>query len=295
MNARYAKAHMKIDQTIPANLQADLRQALEARALFQQTQDLMYLESAAAALQRVLLNPSFSSTAADFQGEIYDWMAYAATHLYQRKGGLANLEVAALAYQQAMDKIPTNLAERSSLLHNYGDIRLQLYDTTNRSDDLSQAVAALEIAYDLTPVESPDWSARASSLANGLSALSRATGRINILHQAVQVVEEAVIAGEILSEAEQALYHGRLGTILRQRYIRLSVAEDLDRAVDALEHAVKLVSKGSPEQSSYQINLANALRSRFEQLGSLADLDRAIESYAAAVNSTLESSPYLAI
>ena len=61
--------------------------------------------------------------------------------------------------------------------------------------------------------------------------------------------------------------------------------EDLDRAIETSEQAVKSTPVDHPNRATRLNSLGNALQSRFEMMGSMEDLDRAIETNEQGANS----------
>jgi CHAT domain-containing protein/tetratricopeptide (TPR) repeat protein len=93
-------------------------------------------------------------------------------------------------------------------------------------------------------------------------------------------------------KAQEPAASGNPGVELLERYWRSGQADDLDRALAALEEALA-TAEDAVERARQLSNLGLALQERYDRLGDLADLERAIAGHQQAVMLTSSSSPDL--
>ncbi len=84
------------------------------------------------------------------------------------------------------------------------------------------------------------------------------------------------------------------GVIFVRRYRAGGRVDDLNRALDLWEQAVKVTPPNSPDLATYLSNLGNGFGERFERTGRETDLEAAIRAFQQAVKVTPPDSPALA-
>ncbi|MFI7107053.1 CHAT domain-containing protein [Nonomuraea sp. NPDC050227] len=76
--------------------------------------------------------------------------------------------------------------------------------------------------------------------------------------------------------AHSLFVYATLGDLLLDRFQRLGMDEDLEKAIGVLREGLAVVPEAEPERDVLWISLSGALRLRYERSGSLADLDESI-------------------
>ncbi|KAI3326476.1 CHAT domain-containing protein [Xylariaceae sp. AK1471] len=203
---------------------------------------------------------------------------------------------------------------------------LLLFDKTQSTESLDQAVQQTEGWLAVTPIDHPDRTRRShvldmlvarqhqyDLLSEDIISMfleSRQESRpggydreISSLNEgAVRLAENYRHSGRLedLNEAigmmDQAMkMAGRyiqpymmsnLGAFLGMRFDRTGSIDDLNRAVNVADQAVNATPADHPDRAMYLNNLGNRLGTRFERTGSINDLNRAVYVADQAVNAT---------
>ncbi|KAM0415700.1 hypothetical protein ACHAPT_013340 [Fusarium lateritium] len=79
--------------------------------------------------------------------------------------------------------------------------------------------------------------------------------------------------------------------MLRMQFERVGSMDDLNRAIEVADMAVKATSQDHPDRAHFLSNLGNWLDRRFERTGSIDDLNRALDVAEIAVKATPQDHP----
>jgi tetratricopeptide (TPR) repeat protein len=177
--------------------------------------------------------------------------------------------------REALAAAPTDRAMRGVLLSNLSDLLQDLFDRAKRIELLEEAVDRGRAAVAVTPAERGVDVIRAlTHLGNGLASLSRNTGELAPLAEAVQVKRQAVA----LTTADSP-YRGKclsnLANALAALAERTGQLELLEEAVQAGADALAAVPEGHPDRALALSNLGLKLRALYLRTG---DLDLPVEA-----------------
>ena len=278
--------------TISSEFQADLRRAVEAEVRYHEKSDLVALDEAAAAWERILQHPDFAALEASFRLAVLNDAGGVYLRRYWAIGRLEDLTRAIQAYEQAVAQTPAGSPGLPRHLSNLGNGLSARYARTGWLPDLERAIQAYEQAVAQTPAGSPNLPGCLNNLGNGLRERYARTGELPDLECAIQAWDQAV-AQTPAGSPDLPGYLSNLGNGLRERYGRTGELPDLERAIWAYKQAVRESPASSPECAAILNNLGLGLRTRYMRTGQLPDLERAIQAYEQAVAQTPTGSPDL--
>jgi tetratricopeptide (TPR) repeat protein/CHAT domain-containing protein len=90
----------------------------------------------------------------------------------------------------------------------------------------------------------------------------------------------------LLDHSNQVGLLNNLGAMLRLRFKRTGAMDDLNRAVEIVDQAVRATPLDHPDRAGQLSSLGNLLGRRFERTGAMDDLNRAVEVADQAVSAT---------
>lgn len=163
----------------------------------------------------------------------------------------ADLDAAIRALRQAAESLRETQARRAPTLDNLGGALAERFQKAGDPDDLDHAVGSFEEAVAALP---PDAPARPGSLAN--------------------------LAGTLLIRHDERSGPSAGGS-----------SGDLDRAVDLLEEAERLLSPGSRLEPAVLGALTSAWRRRYQRTGAEADLEQAMRHGERAIAAARPGTP----
>ncbi|OIW32560.1 hypothetical protein CONLIGDRAFT_678948 [Coniochaeta ligniaria NRRL 30616] len=103
--------------------------------------------------------------------------------------------------------------------------------------------------------------------------------------------DEQTVAATLADHPERATRQNNLATSLMRRYEWIGVLDDLNRAIEAGETAVRIAPHDHPDRPSFLATLGNCIGFLFFRTGSIEDLNRAIEPLQKAVDTMPEAYP----
>jgi CHAT domain-containing protein len=191
---------------------------------------------------------------------------------------------------EALQLVPQDdTLTRPGLLLNYASKLRALSYATSEEELLDKAKLYTEKALEALPdpVRDPRWPKCKSEIASILLRKYSATGDTKYLNEGI----ECCYAVAEIMESSDALfpeYYGRhwdtLAGLLRLRYDRFEVKEDLTAAVDAAIAAVKSLPLGHKQLGLRLNNLSQMYWRRFSRLLDPEDIDKAITAATQAVS-----------
>lgn len=110
------------------------------------------------------------------------------------------------------------------------------------------------------------------------------TGEAGVIERIV-AIRQQVLTLRPNDHPSLAIYLSNLGTIIRMRFLRFNAVDDINRAIELIEHAVSSTPRETSARAMYLYNLGTALHQRYIRTKALDDLDRAITTLQEAVAS----------
>ena len=209
---------------------------------------------------------------------------------YQRTGQVPLLSQAVELLRGALQTVPEDHPDRSTLLSNLGAALLALF---GRSGDVTVLAEAVDIGREgvaATPEDHPDRAGHLSSLGVALFALFGRSGDVEVLAQAVDVGYQAVAATPE-DHFDRAGHLTNLGTTLLGWFERSGVVAVLAEAVDVGRRAVAATPENHPDPAGLLTNLGSVLLAWFRQSGDAAALTEAVDVGRQAVAAAPEDHP----
>ncbi|KZV68463.1 TPR-like protein [Peniophora sp. CONT] len=150
----------------------------------------------------------------------------------------------------------------------------------------NDSTASLSSDEPVSDDEDPSWDYYEA----GMDAYDRyeETWDVSYLDTAVDAFRRAV---NVAPEPD-AILLGRLGRCLSDRYETSGSLDDLERALAARQHALRLIPEDHPDRALRLSDVAYSLQLNFERLGELDDLGLAIVMRHRAVELTPDGHPY---
>ncbi|KAK6538339.1 hypothetical protein TWF694_011218 [Orbilia ellipsospora] len=176
-----------------------------------------------------------------------DMLAMALGRRFQRLGDMADLNRAIQIAEDSLAQVPPDHLQRTSLLYTLGALITLRYNQTEEMEDLNRAIVVLE---DMPPFD---------------------PNRVIAIPEDMTPVDRAREAGLRLN----------LGQILRLRFERTKNIADLDRSIDLLRAASKMI-----DYSTILSTLGTSLKQRYDEKGDIQDLTEAIDVSIRAVDTT---------
>lgn len=216
---------------------------------------------------------------------------------YKRTGSTRDLDRSIKLTTEAIDFMadsPLVLDYLDFVAASYSGLDCWLSERFERfgsSEDIHKAVDAAEMAVNLTPPDSPEWSGLMNNLGLRLGERSEHDISKEDLDRAIECLGIALDVGGPPSSDPQAIELNNLGSFLRKRFQTRGASEDLDRSVEVLEKALELSPPNHSLRFGSLTNLSVSLAELYEHHGTDQDLDRAIELQRTAVDEIPEGHP----
>ncbi|WP_257902255.1 hypothetical protein [Saccharothrix obliqua] len=192
---------------------------------------------------------------------------------YEARGDLADLDRAVTAKAAALDAAPPDHPDRAVLLSNLGFSLLTRYRRGRAEEDLTRATEACEAAVAASPAGRPGRDRRLANLADCRHAWFERTGHLDDLRAALAAV--TACSADPMRFADIGLLH-------LKAFEPAGAADDVHRAVGALESALAGLPADDPDRAAITAGLSQALLLRYRITHVPADLDRGVELGAEA-------------
>ncbi len=236
------------EMPIPPQFTADLQQAIAGVQGYQRTGDLVALNTAVAAWERILNHPDFAQADEGFRRAAWNEAGGAYLRRYWRTGQVEDLNAALRLWQQAVQATPKGHPDLPSRLNNLGNGLWTRYSRTGRMEDLEEAIRVHRQAVQATPPDRPNLPSPLNNLGAGLRARYSRTGRLEDLEEAIRVHRQAVQATP-KGHPDLPGYLSNLGTGLSYRYSRTGRLEDLEEGQKAYRQAAEFGLKVNPSEA----------------------------------------------
>ncbi len=200
---------------------------------------------------------------------------------FERTGAIVDADASVMAL-----KVAASLKHKSqgACFTNLGDALRGRFERTGQPEDIEEAVQACKRALEMAPEpKEPRRGLRLRALGSALQRQFEAGTGMNE-SQSLKVINEAIECKEEASNFfdQNAGAVCGLASALSARSELPSHEEDLDRAIDLMQH-FRLRNGGHDFDQAGDLNiLGNALKKRYERYGSQQDLTGAIDAYQKA-------------
>lgn len=195
---------------------------------------------------------------------------------YERTSCIADIRKAVSTAERVLDILPPDQdTDRALHLNNLGNKLRTLFEATKDVQKLDRAISVVDEAVDILPLNSPKLILYGTESAALLLRKYEITGDIEYLNRGIDGLDKlsGIAEGWALNRGE---YWNILAGLLRLRYDRIEVKEDIYRAVKAARKAVDALFKGHPEYTNRLANLAHMLWRKFNRDREEEDIDNAI-------------------
>ncbi|WP_170323081.1 CHAT domain-containing protein [Acrocarpospora macrocephala] len=183
--------------------------------------------------------------------------------------------------------VPDDHPRRLAMLGDLKEIMLELYERLREVEALALAVEVGRELLDASPEDDPDL---LTSLGIGLKELSKQTGDLAQLKEAVDFGRRAVAAAAA-DDRNRVVYLSNLGFYLQALFERTKQIQTLSEAIDFGRQAVELAPPGHLDRALCLANLAVAQRLLFEAIKDKNVLAEAVELGRESVAITAATDP----
>jgi len=159
---------------------------------------------------------------------------------------------------------------------------MRRFKRTGNLSELSEAVAVMQQAIQLTPnghAHMPGW---LSNLGNSFCCRFEHTGDVSDVSEAISVQQRAVQLTPN-GHADMPALLNNLGNSFLRRFKRTGDVSDVSEAISVQQQAVQLTPNGHANMPALLNNLGNSFLGRFERTGDVPDVSEAISVQQRAV------------
>ncbi|KAH6880965.1 CHAT domain-containing protein [Coprinopsis sp. MPI-PUGE-AT-0042] len=184
--------------------------------------------------------------------------------------------------------LDTNLLiEDINTLNNSGVGLLRQYERTGDLETVTEAIAVLHRAVQLTPKGHANLPGNLSNLGTSFQHRFERAGDLADMAEAISAKHRAV---QLTPEGHADLpgFLNNLGNSFRCRFERTGDLSDIAEAISAQHRAVQLTPEGHADLPARLSNIGNSFQGRFECTGDLSDIAEAISAQFRAVQLTPE-------
>jgi CHAT domain-containing protein len=203
---------------------------------------------------------------------------------------LVDIERAVTTAKEVLQITPEDdLRFRPGRLFNYGSKLRALFEATKNEGLLYEALPQVEAALQLLPEtrEPQIWTRYKTEYAAIQIRMYETSGDVKYLNIGIESCDAVSLTcqGQYLS-GNYGEYWNILAGLLRHRYDRLEVKEDIRRAINAAEDAVKALPDGHKDYGNRLANLSHMYWRRFSRYRERKDINIAITKIEKAISKT---------
>jgi CHAT domain-containing protein/tetratricopeptide (TPR) repeat protein len=215
-------------------------------------------------------------------------------HRYEATNDINDAKKAVYFAEQVMETLPAEKdGSRALHLHNLAVKLRTLYTVTREREHLEKAIPIAEEAVILLPPNSQKILKYETESAACLAQMYLCLGDMKYLDKGIEKCDEIGHLAEEKSDYAQEYWNVLTG-LVRFRYDRMQVKEDIHRAVDTARKSVERTLPHHPDITTRVHNLATVLWLRFDREGAEEDLDEAIQCATCAEQGTPDQSHFMA-
>ncbi|KAF4436508.1 TPR domain-containing protein [Fusarium austroafricanum] len=271
-----AASEAGVSESEQANANLQLAMLLQIRSTASQNQNLSHLTAAIAQFSKAVIlavDPEIQATClSNLSGQL--------SYRYQLADQVEDLVRAEEAARHAVVVSGEDSPHRGTFHYTHALSLRHLYNVTRNDKLLDQALARVKEAVDFVPSHSDSWVLYKTEQANILQYIYDISGNLAHLQAAIEFCEalsDEVEAYDLSPNSNLGGHWQALSELLGNRFGRLHVRDDIDRALQAGANALNALPSGHPFRSSRLGNLADLYFKRFEEYHNKYDLEEAIE------------------
>ncbi|KAI0549740.1 CHAT domain-containing protein [Xylaria curta] len=182
---------------------------------------------------------------------------------YEHFGFIEDLNRAILTAIEVIDITPRDDRNRTPALHNLANLYYSRYNRIRTTEDLNRTIELTAHCRDSTPRDERNHYSMSIDLGTHMSTWFDHTDSSTDLDNAIAILDDAI--NRMPPDEHDAVAFSNLGHTLRKRFKRRRSPEDLARAVEVAERAVKATSPDHPTYAPCLDGLATGLCEQFEQ------------------------------